>query len=100
MELNFYASVKPLILFLSSLGIAPYYFKNNKLYTSHFNYVYIALLMTIYLVLIHDVISVKKYVFAKTQLNSCKNFLRCGNAPQHYFKKKKIHATCTGHAKM
>lgn len=69
MELNFYASVKPLVIFLGVLGLVPFHFKNHKVCTAHFNSVYIGLLISIHLILSYEAISVQHKVIQKTALS-------------------------------
>lgn len=54
MQQNFYIALKPMIIFLSCLGIIPYCFKNNKLRTSYIHSMYVALLVLLYVVLFFD----------------------------------------------
>lgn len=45
MQHNFYAAVKPFIIFLTCIGVVPFCFKNNKLCISHIHSVYVMLLI-------------------------------------------------------
>lgn len=67
---NFYTSVNPIIIFLGCLGLVPYYFKNNRLCSSHFNSAYIAILIVIYSILCYDAINMKHPILQQTSMTS------------------------------
>lgn len=54
MQQNFYTTLKPLIIFLSCLGIVPYCFKKNKLCTSYIHSMYVVLLTVLYIAIFCD----------------------------------------------
>lgn len=70
MQRNFYNTLKPLIIFLSCMGLVPYCFKNNKLHTPRFHSIHIAFLITMYFIVSYDAINAKYQAFQKTPLSS------------------------------
>lgn len=52
------------------MGLVPYCFKNNRLYTARFHPIYIAFLITVYLIVCYESISMKYQALQKTPLSS------------------------------
>lgn len=67
---NFYTSVKPIVIFMTILGIVPFYYKNNRLCTSLFNLGYVLLLIIMYLAVLYDAMSVKEFMLQQTAYTS------------------------------
>lgn len=70
MQDNFYTVTKPLIIFLSSMGIVPYCFENNKLCTSYLYPVYSVLLIVMHVIINYIEIITMQMRFKKTPLTS------------------------------